>query len=340
MKKIILIAVALLSFYAQSFAQNPVTMLQHNGISTPYVGIASFNAALSAAVDGDTLCLSAGTINAPSPITKKLTIIGAGHFGGTNGRTYINGSLTINKGADSLQVEGLYISEEINFDANNPINYVKIKRCRINGVNFSSSSSAASKNYCTIEECYIPNGINFSKYGINLLVKNSILSYITNINGNAIIDGNILFGNPGIANVHNSLIQNNIFLAPAAYNYTFAHQYSNSYPNNFLNNLFVVSSVDFGSNSSASNNYFGVPQANIFVNQTGTSINYAHDYHLKNPELYLGTDGTQVGIYGGSQPFKDNGLPSNPQITQKNIGKQTDADGNLQIDITVKAQER
>jgi len=54
--------------------------------------------------------------------------------------------------------------------------------------------------------------------------------------------------------------------------------------------------------------------------------------------LYLGTDGTQVGIYGGSQPFKEKGTPSNPQVTKKNIGTQTDADGNLQINMTIEAQ--
>jgi len=55
--------------------------------------------------------------------------------------------------------------------------------------------------------------------------------------------------------------------------------------------------------------------------------------------LYLGTDGTQIGIYGGSQPFKEKGMPSNPQVTEKIISTETDTNGNLQINITVKTQD-
>jgi len=104
--------------------------------------------------------------------------------------------------------------------------------------------------------------------------------------------------------------------------------------------VLIKSPVDFGLNTNSNNNYLGVPRANIFVNQSGSSIDYTHDYHLKNPELYLGTDGTQVGIYGGTKPFKEKCLPTNPQVISKTIAKETDANGNLQINITVKAQER
>jgi hypothetical protein len=52
---------------------------------------------------------------------------------------------------------------------------------------------------------------------------------------------------------------------------------------------------------------------------------------------YKGTDGTQVGIYGGSMPFSI--TPSNPQITKCNVASKSTADGKLSVDITVQGAE-
>jgi hypothetical protein len=138
-----------------------------------------------------------------------------------------------------------------------------------------------------------------------------------------------------LGTIYSSVIRNNIFLEDRN-PYIFTNNGSTG--NSIYNNVFVISNVNWGSNSS-SDNYFGIPQSDIFVNQTGNSIDYTHNYHLKNPEKYIGTDGTQVGIYGGTTPFKEKGLPSNPQIIKKTIAEQTDANGNLKVDVTVKAQE-
>ena len=52
---------------------------------------------------------------------------------------------------------------------------------------------------------------------------------------------------------------------------------------------------------------------------------------------YLGSDGTEVGIYGGSLPFEAH--TSNPQITKLNVASKSTADGKLSVDIEVKAAE-
>lgn len=49
---------------------------------------------------------------------------------------------------------------------------------------------------------------------------------------------------------------------------------------------------------------------------------------------YLGSDGTEVGIYGGNLPF--DATPTNPQITKFNVASKTTADGKLSVDIEVK----
>ena len=52
---------------------------------------------------------------------------------------------------------------------------------------------------------------------------------------------------------------------------------------------------------------------------------------------YLGSDRTEVGIYGGSLPFDP--TPTNPQITKCNVASKSTADGKLSVDIEVSAAE-
>jgi hypothetical protein len=51
-----------------------------------------------------------------------------------------------------------------------------------------------------------------------------------------------------------------------------------------------------------------------------------------------GTDGTDIGIYGGSSGFSDSARPPGPRIVSKKVGSQTDADGNLRVEIKVSTQ--
>jgi len=334
-KQLIITAVILFFCTLATVAQDPVTTLQHKGTTTLFYGIESFAQAVNAAVNNDTLYIQACTMNPPGLITKKLYIVGAGHFlDSSNGRTVIAGGLTIGKGADSLHIEGLYIRDDINYESGSSINYVQITRCRLNNASFNSSSATVSKNYCSFEEC-ISNSIDFSGYGTNLLVRHCIINgRLSTINGSAIIDGNVFIQqNYNLVNVFSSLIQNNIFCGQTGYG-----SITGVVSNFYSNNLFTANAISFGQDSRDSNNYLGVSQVDIFVNQSGNSFDYTHDYHLKNPEKYIGTDGTQVGLYGGPIPFKEKGLPSNPQITSKSIARQTDANGNLPVNITVKAQ--
>jgi len=349
MKKLFLLAAFICSLLTvqTSNAQNPITTLEHAGATSVYYGQNSLVDAYNASVKGDYLYLSTGYFTAPEAIAKGVKIIGAGHFPDSLSvakRTTLLSGLTIGAGADSLLLEGLYISGDVNYAADISINYVRVFRCRLVSALFNSSSATASKNYCSYEECFIDGALNFSNYGVNLLVKHNILgglictsmycSTILNINGFALIDGNVIINIAGdwasFYNIISSKVINNIIFAANPFN---------SCTGNFINNnLFVSKSFDSGNNS-FNINYTGVAQTNIFVNQTGNTINYTHDYHLKSPTTYLGTDATQIGLYGGTTPFKDKGLPSNPQVITKTIGTQTDANGNLLINFSVKAQD-
>lgn len=316
-------------------AQNPIATLEHTGATTVFYGQNSLVDAYNASANGDQIYLSTGYFTAPSSIVKGIKIVGAGHFPDSANvakRTTILSGLIINAGADSLQLQGLYINGDIYYAPASSINYVKVIRCYLNSAYFQSNSATASKNYCSFEECFVGGTINFSRFGSHFLVKHCVIANnVYKIDEAALIDGNIFLNiHYGLNSVKSSLVQNNIFLVT---NYIFSSCTGNS----ARNNIFIAGSFDIGTNS-FNGNFLGIPQANIFVNQTGNGISYTHDYHLKNPETYIGTDGTQVGIYGGAIPFKEKGLPSNPQVITKQVADQTDENGNLKINFTVKAQ--
>jgi hypothetical protein len=100
----------------------------------------------------------------------------------------------------------------------------------------------------------------------------------------------------------------------------------------------VEPTPNYGAASTSIGNYTGIDRATIFVNQTGTPFDYSHNYHLQAPTTYLGTDNSEVGIYGGTFPYKEGAVPGNPHIQIKNIAPTTDANGDLHIQIQVGAQ--
>ncbi len=340
MKKLFFLAALVCSMLAiqNAKAQNPITTLEHAGASTVFYGKNSLVEAYNASVNGDYLYLSTGFFTAPATIAKGVKIIGAGHFPDSANvakRTYILSGLTINKGADSLLLEGLFINGDINYQGDASINYVKVLRCRFVNMEFNSTNSSYNKNYCSLVECIIQNRINFYRYGSNLNVSHCFIGDdFYGVDGSALIDGNVFFNSGGgvtFQGINSSIIRNNIILRTD-------NPINDCSGNLISNNLFVTSTPNFETNSYA-NNYLGVTQSSIFITTEGSNFNYTRNYHLNNPTTYIGTDGTQVGLYGGATPFKDKGLPSNPQIIKKEVGDQTDTNGNLQINFKVKAQE-
>lgn len=217
MKKLIIGAVLTGSLFFSTVvhAQNALTTLVRNGETTPYYGVNSFVEAYNASENGDFLYLSPGFYNAPSAIAKSITVIGAGHFPDSAGvakRTTITGGLQINKGSNNLHLEGFYINDNINYQGDASIDYVKVIRCRFGDVLFNSASADAAKNNCSFEKCFF-GSINFNYSGDNLLIRNSVIqSIIRNILRNALIENNVLFVDGIFSYVYSSTIRNNVIL--------------------------------------------------------------------------------------------------------------------------------
>ena len=68
-------------------------------------------------------------------------------------------------------------------------------------------------------------------------------------------------------------------------------------------------------------------------------MGYDGDYTLTDEAAsqYIGSDGTQVGIYGGELGFSE--IPSTPQIVEADIPRQVDDNGQLHVRFKVEPQQ-
>lgn len=335
-----LFILALICSPATLFAQQKVA-LQSNGVTTIFGGANPFTDAYNAAASGDTLYLPGGNLPFPATIDKGLVIIGAGHYPDSTAatdKTLLTGNLTISQNADKLHLEGFELSGTLNFSNNQKVDSVVIKRCKIGAITYTGNRTSACE-FNEILECVITGGIVLSN-AKNSIINNSIVEGQVFNGLNMGISNNLFLYNESAAlyyyvtldNVDASMISNNIFFRMHP---NLIHRDSET--NTFTKNIFVGIPTE-GLNT-FTDNYNSVSFTNLFVNQSGTIFDYAQDYHMVNPALYLGTNGTQVGIYGGFYPYKAGAVPINPHFQLKNIATQTDSNGDLNIQIKVQSQD-
>lgn len=321
------------------FSLNAQTIALHSASGVQiFKGNTALALAYTAAVNTDTLYLSGGTFVPPSFFDKQLTIFGAGHYVDstlTTGKTFINGHVTLQENADLFYLEGLEINGNLTFTTNHSINNAKVIRCKITGnTDMIGDLTNATNNLALIGNVFIGT-VNLQNT-VNVLVSNNIFQiFLFNTYGNQINNNIFLYGgyiDPYcVFTGNNNQLNNNIFL--------YTSGIASGSGNTYANNLFVMSSPSYGTTPTVLNSHVNIPQASIFVDQTGVAFNYDHNYHLQAPATYLGTDGSEVGIYGGIFPYKEGAVPTNPHIQTKNISAQTNASGELNVNISVEAQK-
>lgn len=318
----------------------PRVSLEHNGTTTIFVGNSALVSAYNAAADGDFIYLPGGTFDVPS-FNKSLKIYGAGAFPAatiTTGRTFLNGNLTVEDNADNFYIEGVEIMGGVILGYNQAVNNVTIKRCIINSdVNINGTLWNAT-NFALLESVVIGT-LNFSNLQTGLIANNILQAFVRDSNGNLFTNNIFLhsdcgyYGNYPLISGSNNTFQNNISLRQC-------DNFLSGTGNKFVKNIFVINPSVLGTTPTLIDNYINIDRTAIFVNQTGNLADVNHNYHLVNPNLYPGTDATEVGIFGSSTPFKEQMIPENPHISVKNIQTSTNTAGELQIEIKAEAQSR
>jgi hypothetical protein len=351
MKIKVLLSLMILSSIAVLKAQQITVSLQHNGKATMFYGNNALNDANTAAQNGDTVYLPGKAYYPGFNITKKLIIIGAGYNPDSTtatGRTIIQGDIDFMQGSGGSVLEGIYTDNNIHFYTTSisHSNYIRLSRCNVYSVIFDNSfDTTLTYKHVIIEQNIIRGGMTCSSSDYIIIRNNLINSRIDLITQNALIENNILFYqtnanvNSTLYNVNNSLIRNNIFMLPAINVNSYFYGCSN---NDIMNNVFATAVTDWDANLSNNytNNYTNVRTDSLFTGQTSyfTEFDSGKNYHLKDHSIYPGFNNLGVGIYGGTVPFKEGGLPFNPHFSQKTIAPNTDVNGNLNINLKVKAQ--
>lgn len=289
--------------------------------------------AIDVANSGDTLYVHSGSYGSII-VTKALTFIGPGFNpqGQFTMTSYINSiildpSLT----ADGIKFIGLNIGYiNIKTVGQIQVDSITFERCRfsINTTNFVLGNNWSFINclfYWTSS-----GSLDLGNWN-NLLISNNIFNnsgsatFIKNSNKTSVLIANNLFlgecnitGSSQFTALSNAVFNNNIFWgkAPKATS-------DCSYNNNLVYYVGSQGVLPYGTNTGA-NNYNDIDPlfVNVPVSNGMCAFSYTHNYNLQatSPGHNNGTDGTDIGIYGGQFPmpafgaFLITGHPPIPQV--------------------------
>lgn len=325
-------SIATLTTFAQADQSDMVSAtLLHGDQTKVYYTADAATKALEDAADGDVIILSEGNF-AGFIISKSVAIYGAGLDKTTIGYFYVNEQ----KGFDEYGKEYYYYPviklEGINFGSfsynevsqsshNTVMKDLLINKCKL------SSNTRFNSN---MENCKISQSVFLSSISINsnssyksLTFENCYLGgWILNMKetGNTVLfDHCIIMDSSVPATYTNCIIQKAL------------PKYSTAY-----NNIFIEPQ-SLGEYVVGDGNWFGIAPKGIYAAEDETG-EYADDkdFALKYPKLYVGTDGTEVGINGGHGFSR---IAATPSIVASDIDTRAE-EGKIKVNITVEAHTK
>ena len=350
MKKI-LFSLAILAIFCVIPSMGQYNFVIQNGSSASFK---TLEAAYEAAVAGDTVYMPGGSFNMPSSIDKGLIWIGVGYHPDSTEATYftrINNQATLTGNCDNSYFTGIHFASNVVMGENgDDAMDVEFSRCRVTGsITLRYNNSVETDINTRFSECILEGNLD-ANLGANIHIEKSIVKVGFQDFRSSVFDRVILLsGNRNSSwgysyafnHTQNSLIKNSFFYYNT-YGYWKVDVYDNI-NNNFLNNIFAgIATFPEGTNT-GSNNITSINPDDLFENidVSISAFSYQHDFHLKpgSAGVGAGTDGNDIGIYGGSMPFKVGGLPAFPHIRNINIGTET-TNGILHVEIEATAQDK
>lgn len=361
MKRIVLWIVSLVLMSANVFADGLTATLQQGEKMTPFYGVNAFKQAYAAADSGAIITLSAGTFNKVDTIAKSIKVIGNYAFNVLSPETTILASTII--AANKVTIDGIYFSGNVTLGN---IEDCKIAHSWIENT-LAYLSTLAWHTNTVVDQCVIKNETAI-KQGKNYTIKNSTINkfgayntstniaYITNCVVYDFVYNHTDTSSAGsryTPSIPIAIYKNNILgidvtcyyekwtSGSKTYYYEYYYNVYFSSPSEFYYNTYAMTYFKFYTGSS----YYNYDGSNVYYNSgcqnagntktTRSSVISGTQYPavLNNPGN--GQDGTLRGPQGGTG-FSV--YPNIPRITSKTIDSNTDADGKLNVKITVKAQ--
>ena len=320
----------------QALAQTQVATLKHGDNISAFYGTNALIEAYDAAETGDVITLSSGVYTIDS-INKGITLRGAGivtdTIAGTSS-TVITSNLTANIANDdtSLTIEGVlfhantftahrltnptfikcYFNSFVTCnDSINPMTSSRFINCRFGSLNLESQGSVDANFINCVIWSVTNHGTGMNVYNSYVYLDKTdftMSAYNCIVIGHHIYNGAWWIGHVGMN--------------------------SSSYAINCIG-------IDGGLEASYKDNCWEYSSyTEVFESYTGNDIFYFTEPLFLKEEIAsscLGTDGKQVGIYGGMSPYS--ARPYYMTIKRCTVGERTTDDGHFSVDIEVVTEE-
>lgn len=354
MKKVFSLLLVLMASIGVQAQMPPIMVCNPSGDQcAPYY---TLNEAYAACNSGDFIYLPGGTFSLTDTIAKQVHIIGAGICPDSTqatGTSVIGGSISINSSGSGSTFSGIYV---LGIQINGIVNNLSISKSHIMGISCNLDSKL--NNSVLMQSVFgtVYMGNSTAVPGEGNMIKNSIFNGVCYNTTSSTISNCILGGY--ITNGCGSGMCNNIYpscVSGISYS-TIANSILRIHVgsqcnvvntgNTMLNSLLRGPSTGTCNYNPVnlnngvtfqSGNHFSQPDSSMFVNADWNAFSWEKDYSLPptSPGHNGGTDGTDIGIFGGDTPW--NVIPSNPHIYFKNISGATNAAGDLPVEIKVRS---
>lgn len=323
----------------------------------------------SAAVNGDTILIAAGTYPDQVDLSKRLTIIGAGY-----NLTSITGYYTFQTGSARTVSEGLRCQKSVNSGSNSQsgvcmlqgtVDSLIFRRCYFSETGTGNLYGNAFKRHTGttggrlyFDGCIFSAGgysNNYNSFALWLDGESAVLTNCLIVDWNGVADPS--YQSPFFGSFAGLTVNNCVFLGYRSMFYQgqggVAAQFYNSAVYDtastgaFIWNLPVGSTLDYcaseGAVPSGATNHLTLT-SNPFVNYNRAS-NYQHgtsDLHpalgsdlidAGHPDGIDILDGTRmdIGLYGGLSHFTDGGIPNYPYVESLTVPPMITTGNDLQI---------
>lgn len=304
-----------------ALAQTQVATLQHGDDVSVFYGQNAFVEAHAAAETGDIITLSSGTF-VPCDITKAITLRGAGcaidTVASTN-PTIFGGNITLNVAdtANFLTIEGMLFTNTVYYSTLYNPKYIRCNFTEIGRYSSYHYMNNAQFVNCIIDEFNLDNA--FGTTFINSVMWRPSWPHHTIL-------------------AYNSILRHWDYSNLSAYN-TILVNGDNSY--SLLSACSCINCLGVGISFGQAYN----SGCAIYDSYEEVFESFAGEFSLDEPFIlkdeiasgFLGSDGTQVGIYGGFMPY--NPRPTYMVLKRCNVANKSTIDGKLSVDIEVVTEE-
>lgn len=304
-----------------------VATLSHEGTITSYTSADALRQAYEAAVDGDVITLSSGVFNSVN-LEKRITVRGAGMGVKVNDTdpyiepTIIKGYFEIvvdGTPENDFKMEGVYCTDRADFQG---LTNAQFSKCKFTEISYTTGHGGFTD-------------VTF----INCIFGDGSFCYNASMNFYGCYFKKDPFNRNSIYTLTNCILYVEEYAQPGT-----TCVLKNSIVINEKHDSWVADSkqayytICVGNLSNNCSLYKSLQDNNGTLLPKGTQLFKEGTFYQLTDEAkqYLGSDGTEVGIYGGSLPFDP--TPTNPQIVKFNVASKTTADGKLSVDIQVNAK--